>query len=64
MAGEDEAPSQAHPAVTLESTEHLLLLLPGTIGSQPAWPQLFPLPGPGLLVTQASEAFVSSGGET
>lgn len=28
MAGEDEAPSQAHPAVTLESTVHLLLLLP------------------------------------
>lgn len=26
MAGEDEAPSQAHPAVALESTTHLLLL--------------------------------------
>lgn len=52
MAGEAEAPSQAHPAVTLESTVCLLLLLlPRTIGRQPAWPQLFPLPGPGLLPT-------------
>lgn len=64
MAGEDEAPSQAQPAVTLESTVHLLLLLSQTIGSWPAWPQLFPLPGPRLLQNQASEAFISRGGET
>lgn len=65
MAGEDKAPSQAHPAVVLESTMHLLLLLlPRTIGNQPAWPQLFPLPGPGLLQTPVSEAFLCGGGET
>lgn len=50
MAGEEGAPSQAHPAVALESTLHLavFLLLPEPTGSRPARPQLFPLAGPGL----------------